>query len=178
MSGAVGAVLVIGGGISGTQSALDLADAGFKVYLLENQTSIGGVMAQLDKTFPTNDCSMCIMAPKLVGTGRHHNIRIIANADLEEVSGTVGYFRVVVRKRTRYIREDKCTGCGLCSQWCPMEAINDYDERTSLRTATYVKYPQTVPLVYTIDKDACIGCGLCAELCEAGAIDYGGKDAE
>ena len=173
-----GAVLVVGGGISGMQSALDLADSGFRVYLLEESPGIGGWMAKLDKTFPTNDCSMCIMAPKLVGTGRHHNIRIIANADLKEVSGTAGYFDVTVRKRTRYIKEDKCTGCGLCAQWCPMEAINDYDEKTSLRTATYVKYPQTVPLKFTIDRDVCVGCGLCSELCEAEAIDYAGQDSE
>jgi heterodisulfide reductase subunit A2 len=173
----VGAVLVVGGGISGMQSALDLADCGFKVYLLEDSPGIGGWMAKLDKTFPTNDCSMCIMAPKLVGTGRHHNIRILSNSDLQEVSGNVGKFKVAIRKRTRYIKDDKCTGCGLCAQWCPMEAINDYDEKTSVRAATYVKYPQTVPLVFTIDRDACIGCGLCSELCEAGAIDYTAKDA-
>ncbi len=174
----VGAVLVVGGGISGMQSALDLADSGFKVYLLEESPGIGGWMAKLDKTFPTNDCSMCIMAPKLVGTGRHHNIRIISNADLKEVSGSAGEFDVTIQKRTRHIKEDKCTGCGLCAQWCPIEAINDYDEKTSLRTATYVSYPQTVPLIFTIDTDSCIGCGLCAELCEAGAVDYTGEDSE
>ncbi len=124
----VGAVLVVGGGIGGIQAALDLADSGFKVYLLEKEPSIGGVMAQLDKTFPTNDCSMCILAPKLVSVARHPNIKVITNADIEEISGSAGHFVVQIKKRPRFIDEEKCTGCGLCMQNCPVRQIVDLKE--------------------------------------------------
>lgn len=119
----VGAVLVVGGGIGGIQASLDLADSGFKVYLVDKNPSIGGVMAQLDKTFPTNDCSMCILAPKLVATGRHPNIKLITNAEIEELSGEAGDFVVAVKKRPRYVDEEKCTGCGLCMENCPVRNI-------------------------------------------------------
>lgn len=119
----VGAVLVIGGGIGGIQAALDLADSGFKVYLVEKGPSIGGVMAQLDKTFPTNDCSMCILAPKLVTAGRHPNIELITNAEVEELTGEAGDFTVAVKKKPRYVEEDKCTGCGLCMENCPVRKV-------------------------------------------------------
>jgi NADH:ubiquinone oxidoreductase subunit E len=115
-----GSVLVIGGGIAGIQSSLDLADSGFKVYLLEGTSAIGGTMAQLDKTFPTNDCAMCIVSPKLVDCGRHPNIEVITNAELEEISGKAGKFTVTVNKRPRYVDEDKCTGCGSCIENCPV----------------------------------------------------------
>jgi len=118
--GPVGAVLVVGAGIAGIQSSLDLADSGFKVYLLERGPSIGGTMAQLDKTFPTNDCAMCIVSPKLVDCGRHPNIELITNAELAELTGTPGEFLVTVRKEPRYVDEDKCTGCGLCTENCPV----------------------------------------------------------
>jgi heterodisulfide reductase subunit A len=114
--GKVGAVLVVGGGVGGIQAALDLADSGFKVYVLDQSPSIGGVMAQLDKTFPTNDCSMCILAPKLVATGRHPNISLITNGEITGLSGKAGNFEVKVRKRSRYINEEKCNGCGLCTK--------------------------------------------------------------
>ncbi len=116
----IGAILVVGGGIGGIQAALDLADSGFKVYLLEKGPSIGGVMAQLDKTFPTNDCSMCILAPKLVSVAGHPNINIITNAEIEKVSGEAGNFAVVMKKKPRYIDEEKCTGCGVCMENCPV----------------------------------------------------------
>lgn len=119
----VGASLVVGGGIGGIQAALDLADSGFKVYLLEKKASIGGVMAQLDKTFPTNDCSMCILAPKLVSVARHPNINIITKAEIDEVSGEAGNYLVTVRKKARYVDIDKCTGCGLCMQNCPVHQV-------------------------------------------------------
>jgi len=171
-----GSVMVVGGGISGMQTALDLADAGFRVHILDGSGSIGGVMAQLDKTFPTNDCSMCIMAPKLVGTGRHRNIELITNAKLESVEGKAGNFRVTYRRYSRRVDEVKCTGCGACAERCPVEVEDEYNERLIRRTAIHVKYPQAVPLVYSIDRDACIGCGLCAEYCKADAIIYDEKE--
>lgn len=123
----VGAALIIGGGIGGIQAALDLADSGYKVYLVEAKPSIGGVMAQLDKTFPTNDCSMCILAPKLVAVARHPSIEIITNAELEEVSGEAGNFLVSVRKKPRYVDMNKCTGCGICMQNCPVRQVISVD---------------------------------------------------
>lgn len=119
----VGSTMVVGGGISGIQAALDLADAGFKVYLVERGASIGGVMAQLDKTFPTNDCSMCILAPKLVSVARHPNITIITNAEIDRLSGSAGNFFVTVRKKPRFVDETKCTGCGLCTVNCPVRQV-------------------------------------------------------
>jgi heterodisulfide reductase subunit A len=174
----VGAVLVVGGGVAGIQASLDLADSGFKVYLIDQGASIGGVMAQLDKTFPTNDCSMCILSPKLVATGRHPNISILTNAEITGLNGEVGNFEVKVRKRSRYIIEDKCNGCGLCAQKCPIEAVDIYNEGLSRRSAIYVDYPQAVPLEYKIDREKCIGCGTCFEICKAKAIEYDQQDSE
>jgi heterodisulfide reductase subunit A len=168
----VGAVMVVGGGISGMQSSLDLADSGFKVYLIDKLPSIGGVMSQLDKTFPTNDCAMCIMAPKLVGTGRHHNIEIISNAEIDKLEGKEGNFKVTLVRRPRRINEEKCTGCGVCGSKCPVEAIDEYNWGLTKRAATFVRYPQSVPLKFMIDKDKCIGCGICQEECKAGAVEY------
>ncbi len=172
----IGAVMVVGGGISGLQSALDLADSGFKVYLVEKQPSIGGTMAQLDKTFPTNDCAMCIMAPKLVATGRHHNIDLITNADIAIVDGQEGNFTVTVKQRAFRVDPTKCTGCGSCAQKCPIEVTDEYNEGTKVRKAIYVRYPQAVPLVYSIDPEKCIGCGICSEECKANAVDYDQKE--
>jgi len=172
----VGAVLVIGGGIAGMQASLDLADSGFRVYLVDKSPNIGGAMAQLDKTFPTNDCAMCILAPKLVETGRHHNIQIMSNAEVELVEGSSGNFRVTVRKRTRRVLEDKCTGCGVCTQRCPIEVPDEYNKGLKLRKAIYVKYPQAIPPTHIIDQEHCIGCGICASQCEAQAIEYSQKE--
>ena len=173
----IGAVLVVGGGIAGMQSSLDLANSGFKVYMLDTSPAIGGTMAQLDKTFPTNDCSMCIMAPKLVDVGRHPNIELLTYSDLEGVSGEEGNFTVKVRKKARYVDVNKCTGCGVCAKECPIDAISGFNEGLSKRQAIYLRYPQAVPLAFTIDRDKCIGCGLCETLCLADAILYEDEDA-
>jgi heterodisulfide reductase subunit A len=174
----VGAVLVVGGGVAGIQASLDLADSGFKVYLIDKEPSVGGVMAQLDKTFPTNDCSMCILSPKLVATGRHPNITILTNAEITGLKGEAGNFEVKVRRKSRYIIEEKCTGCGLCAQKCPIEAFDVFNEGLGKRSAIYVKYPQAVPLKYMIDREKCIGCGTCDEICKAHAIQYEERDSE
>jgi heterodisulfide reductase subunit A len=172
----VGAVLVVGAGIGGSQAALDLGNAGYKVYLIESSTSIGGVMAQLDKTFPTNDCAMCIVSPKLVETGRHQNIDLSINVVIENVSGDIGNFTIRIRKKSLYVNLDKCTGCGVCGQKCPVEAIDIFNEGVATVKATSVKYPQAVPLVYSINKEYCIGCGVCEGVCKAGAVEYDLQD--
>jgi len=169
----IGAVMVVGGGIGGMQASLDLAESGFFVYLVDTSPTIGGVMAQLDKTFPTNDCSMCIMSPKLVETGRHLNIRIVSNAEVEGIEGGPGRFGVTITKKPRYIRLDKCTGCGECAKHCPVSAIDTYNERLSRRAAIYINYPQAIPKVFLIDREECIGCGLCERVCLAKAVNYG-----
>ena len=174
----IGAVMVVGGGVAGIQASLDLADSGFKVYLLDKGSSIGGVMAQLDKTFPTNDCSMCILSPKLVATGRHPNITILTNADITGLCGEAGNFEVKIRRNSRYIIEDLCNGCGICAQKCPIEAVDTFNECLANRGAVYVEYPQAVPLKYKIDREKCIGCGTCYEICKARAIAYDQKESE
>jgi heterodisulfide reductase subunit A len=178
MTEKVGAVLVVGGGIAGIQSALDLADSGFRVYIVENTPSIGGTMTQLDKTFPTNDCAMCILAPKLVGAGRHANIHLITNAEIKNLEGEAGNFKVTIKRKARYVKADKCTGCGVCARECPIEAIDKYDEGLSKRGAIYVKYLQAVPSTFIIDREKCIGCGTCQEVCRPNAITYEDKDEE
>ena len=164
--------LVIGGGVAGIQSALDLADMGFKTYLVEKQPTIGGRMSQLDKTFPTLDCSMCILAPKMVDAGKHENIELISYAEVKEVHGYIGNFQVVIEKKPRYVIEDVCTGCGSCSEVCPIEMPNYFDEGMGMVKATFLPFPQAVPLVATINKDYCIDCKLCDQACGNGAIDH------
>jgi len=149
----VGSVLVIGGGIGGMQASLDLVDSGFKVYLLERSPNIGGAMAQLDKTFPTNDCSMCIMAPKLVEVGRNPNIELITRAELEKVEGEAGNFKVTVRRHPTYVDPDKCTGCGVCAQICPVELIDEYNEGLTSYNAINILYPQGVPADYAVCRE-------------------------
>ncbi len=172
----IGAVMVVGAGIGGSQTALDLADSGYKVFLIESTTSIGGVMAQLDKTFPTNDCAMCIVSPKLVETGRHQNIDLSINCEIQNVSGEAGNFTIKILKKTLYINKDKCTGCGVCGINCPVEAIDIFNEGLAKCSATSVKYPQAVPLLYAINKDQCIGCGICQGVCKAKAVEYDLED--
>ncbi|MFH0997125.1 MAG: FAD-dependent oxidoreductase [Pseudomonadota bacterium] len=169
----VGSVMVVGAGVAGIQASLDMANAGYYVHLVDNSTSVGGLMAQLDKTFPTNDCAMCVISPFLVEVGRHLNINIISNSEVESLEGRAGAFQATVRNDPRYIDIEKCTACGQCRQVCPVTAINEFDCGLDLRKATYIKYPQAVPLAYAIDRGACIGCGLCEKACLAEAISYG-----
>ncbi len=178
MTDKVGAVLVVGGGIAGIQASLDLANSGFKVFMLEKLSSIGGVMTQLDKTFPTNDCAMCILAPKLVGAGRHPNVDLITYTKLKSVEGEAGNFKVTVNKLARRVDPDKCTGCGICAQKCPVSAIDEYNEGFSERPSIFIRYPQAIPLTFTIDREKCIGCGICSEVCKPGAIMYDEEDVE
>lgn len=168
----MGAVLIVGGGIAGTQCALDLADSDLKVYLVDQSSSIGGAMSQLDKTFPTHDCAMCIMAPKLVATGRHHNVVLMTKSEVSKVEGEIGHFKVTIKRKVRFVDEERCTGCGICTQKCPVEVPDEYNKGLKMRKAIYMKYPQAVPPAHTIDQDACIGCGICQTQCEADAIDY------
>ncbi len=164
--------MVIGGGVAGIQAALDLADMGFKTYMIEKQPTIGGRMAQLDKTFPTLDCSMCILAPKMVDVGKHDNIELISYAEVKKVDGYIGNFKVTVEKKPRYIDEELCVGCGSCVDVCPIEMPNYFDEAMGMVKAAYIPFPQAVPLVATIDKDYCIECKLCDEICERGAVQH------
>ncbi|MBU2513192.1 FAD-dependent oxidoreductase [bacterium] len=161
----IGSVMVVGSGVGGIQSALDLADSGFLVYLVENSSAIGGVMAQLDKTFPTNDCSMCIISPKLVEVGRHHNIKLLTNTDLISIDGDPGNFTATVRQNPRFIDIEKCTGCGDCASVCPVEIPDEYEEGLSLRKAAYKKYTQAIPGAYAIQKTDKAPCHLA---CPAG----------
>jgi len=171
--------LVIGGGIAGINTALDLAEMGFKVYLVEKTESIGGHMAQLDKTFPTLDCSICIEGPKMVDVGRHPNIEIISNAEIVNVSGYVGNFKVKIRKNPRYVIAENCTGCGECRDVCPIEYPNEWDMNMGTRKAISIPFDQAVPLIYTINRDYCIECYKCVDACGARqAINFEQKPEE
>ena len=170
--------LVIGGGVAGIQTALDLGDMGFKTYMVERNPTIGGRMGQLDKTFPTLDCSMCILAPKMVDCSKHENIELISYAEVTEVDGYIGNFKVTVEKKARYVDEDLCTGCGACQEACPIEIPNYYDEGVGMVKAAYIPFPQAVPLCATIDKDYCIECNLCVQACGPDAIDHNQQPTE
>jgi heterodisulfide reductase subunit A len=178
-----GAVMVVGGGIGGIQAALDLADSGFYVYLVEKSSSIGGKMSQLDKTFPTNDCSMCILSPKLVECGNHLNIEILTLSEIESVAGEEGDFHVRLIQHPRYIDVDKCIACGTCAEKCPKKLADDYNTGLMKRRAVYIRYPQAVPLKYVVDKENCIyfekgKCRACEKFCPADAIDFDQKEIE
>ena len=174
--------LVIGGGIAGIQTAHDIADAGFPVDIVEKNPTIGGKMAQLDKTFPTLDCAACILTPKMVDVAQHEKIRIFSYSEVTEVEGFVGNFEVTIKKNARYVKEDICTGCGACLEKCPMKKNpNEFNLGMDNRPAIYIPFAQAVPKVATIDPNACNmikngRCGLCAKVCTAGAIDYTQKD--
>ncbi len=174
--------LVIGGGIAGIQTALDIADAGFEVDIVEKQPTIGGKMAQLDKTFPTLDCAACILTPKMVDVAQHEKIRIFSYSEVESIGGFVGNFDVTIRKKARYVKEEICTGCGLCTEKCPQKKVpNEFNLGMDNRRAVYIPFAQAVPKVATIDADYCTmlksgKCGVCSKVCTAGAIDYKQKD--
>ena len=161
----VGSILVVGAGIGGMQCALDLAESGFKVYLLDSASGIGGSMAKLDKTFPTNDCAMCVMSPKLVECGRHLNIEIITLADLQSIEGDAGNFKVTLVHHPRYIDIEKCTGCGECAEICNVEVPNEFDAELGKRKAVYRLYPQAIPNTFAIHK---IGIPPCRHSCPTG----------
>ena len=148
----IGSISIIGSGIAGIQTALDIANSGFKVHLIEERPNVGGVMAQLDKTFPTNDCSSCMLGPKLAELANHPNIEILADTDVLDVSGEPGRFQLTLKKRTRYLDSDKCTACGDCAEVCPVLRPGEHDLQLANRKAIYISYPQAVPNSYTIEK--------------------------
>jgi len=174
--------LVIGGGIAGIQTALDIADAGFEVDIVEKKPTIGGKMAQIDKTFPTLDCAACILTPKMVDVAQNEKIRIFSYSEVEEVKGFVGNFDVKIKKKARFVKEDVCTGCGLCTEKCPQKKVpNDFNLGMDNKRAIYIPFAQAVPKVATIDADYCTmlktgKCGVCSKVCTANAIDYTQKD--
>lgn len=147
-------VLVIGGGVAGIQAALDLADKGVQVHLVERTPSIGGKMALLDKTFPTNDCSICILAPKMADCFAHPNVNVLTYSEVAGVEGGTGNFKVCVLRKARYVDEEKCTGCGDCIAKCPIKVPNETDMRLGMRKAIYYPFPQAVPRVAVIDRSA------------------------
>ena len=168
--------MVVGGGISGIQASLDLAEAGFRVYLVDKSPAIGGKMSQLDKTFPTNDCSMCIESPKFIECSRHPNIDILSNTEIHRVEGEAGSFRITVTRKPRYVIEDKCTGCTTCAQYCPVQVPDPYNENMSLTKAVHIHFSQAVPLISYIDPETCLyhqdeKCNICVGVCQHGAID-------
>lgn len=174
--------LVIGGGIAGIQTALDIADAGFPVDIVETKPTIGGKMAQIDKTFPTLDCAACILTPKMVDVAQNDLIRVFSYSEIEKVSGFVGNFEVTIKRKARFVKEDVCTGCGACTEKCPMKSVpNEFNLGMDNRRAIYIPFAQAVPKVATIDPAYCMmlktgKCGVCSKVCTAGAIDYKAKD--
>jgi heterodisulfide reductase subunit A len=174
----IGAVAVIGAGIAGMQAALDLAESGYRVYLIEKGQTIGGRMAQLDKTFPTGDCAMCTISPRMAGVTRHPNIKLLMNSEAIGLTGEPGRYNLKVRKNPRYVDEEACTGCGACAQICPIQVPNEFTSNIGMRKAAYIPFAQAAPLIYTIDKDHCIDCGLCDLACEPDAIRHAQEPEE
>jgi len=169
--------LVIGGGISGIQAALDIANSGYKVTLVEKSPSIGGHMAQLSETFPTLDCAQCILTPKMVEISHHPNVEILTLSEVQDISGYVGGFKVKILKKPRYVIPERCTACGDCVKACPVTVLNEFERGLSYRKAIYIPFPQAVPSTYVIDSENCLSimplaCTKCRDACEAEAIDY------
>ena len=178
-----GSVLVVGGGIAGMQAALDMANSGFKVHMVQKESSIGGTMVMLDKTFPTGDCAMCMISPKMVEVGRHDNVDIHTLAEVVAVSGGPGDFTVKVIEKARYVDPDKCTGCGVCEEKCPKKVTSEYEQGLAKRKAIFSLFAQAVPNTRAIDAEQCLfltkgRCKACEKFCEAGAINYDDKDKE
>lgn len=178
-----GSVLVIGGGIAGIQAALDLGDMSIEVHLVEKEPSIGGRMAQLDKTFPTNDCSICILAPKMADCLRHPNITLHTLSEVQSITGQIGDFSVKVRKRARFVKEEECINCGECAANCPVKVPDEFDMGLRDRAAIYLHYLQGVPSVVAIDREHCLyltrgACRLCEKICPREAIDFEQKDMD
>jgi heterodisulfide reductase subunit A len=176
----VGKVIVVGGGIGGIQCALDLADTGFYVYLVENSPTLGGTMARLDKTFPTNDCSTCMFSPKLVQVAGHANVEILTRSRILELKGDPGRFTAAVEKLPRYISEEKCIACGQCAEKCPKKVPDSFNGELGMRKAAFLTFPQAVPLKYAIDPEHCLyltrgKCGVCQKICPADAVEYDQK---
>jgi heterodisulfide reductase subunit A len=176
----VGAVAVIGGGVAGIFAAHELADSGFKVYIIEEKPTIGGRMLMLDKTFPTNDCSMCILSPKMVEVARHQNIEILSFSEILKVEGQVGNFEITLRQNPRYVTED-CNACGNCAKVCPVKVPNKFEEGLTWRKAIHIPIPQAIPTRYLIDKENCLNiqsnsCGRCQNTCSVKAVDYTQKE--
>jgi heterodisulfide reductase subunit A2 len=177
------AVLVIGGGIAGIQAALDVANRGIKVYLVEKSPTIGGRMAQLDKTFPTMDCSMCILAPKMIDCFRHPKIKLLTYSEIKDIKGSAGNFEVKVLNKPRFVDANKCTGCGECTEKCPVKVPSEFDVGMGKRKAIFTAFPQAVPRIALIDKDSCLFfqkgvCKVCEKFCQAHAIDFNQKPEE
>ena len=173
--------LIIGGGIAGIQAAIDIGIAGYEAVIVEREPSIGGRMAQFDKTFPTLDCAACILTPKMVAVSRDKNIKIYTYSEVEEVSGYVGNYVVKIRRRARSVNAEMCTGCGTCWQKCPKRVSSEFDQHLGQRKAIYIPFPQAVPRVPVIDRDGCLyfqrgRCKVCERFCEVGAIDYTQED--
>ncbi len=173
--------MVIGAGISGIQAALDIADQGYEVLLVEKEASIGGHMIQLSETFPTLDCSQCIMTPKMVEISRHPNIKLMTYHEVESISGFVGNFTVRIKKKPRYVDEVACTMCGDCEEVCPEVVPDEFNLGLSYRKAIYLPFPQAIPGTYTLDIDSCLGlwpirCSACRDACEVNAIDFDQKE--
>lgn len=180
--------MVVGAGVAGVRTALDIANAGHQVVLVERETSIGGNMSKLSETFPTLDCSQCILTPLMVEVSRHPNIELLTYSEVEEVSGYVGNFKVKIRRKPRYVNSDLCTACGDCSKACPVDVPNEFDRGLAWRKAVYIPFPQAVPTTYTLDADRCLNaqthtakgyrvlaCERCSDACKPKAIDYDQK---
>ncbi|MFW6323419.1 MAG: FAD-dependent oxidoreductase, partial [Desulfovibrionales bacterium] len=179
----VGSILIVGGGISGVQAALDCADLGFKVYLVEKGPSIGGHMSLLDKTFPTNDCSMCILSPKLSDCERNPNIEIMTMSEVRQVEGVLGHYKVRVRNNPRYVDPEKCSVCGECVTQCPRIITDPYNQDMVTTKAVHVHFPQAIPSAAYIDNRYCLyltekKCGICENICPQGAIDLDAEPRE